>query len=232
MKKTGFLITALVAQFCGAAAWAQAEPEVDVAVEAAVEAEIVGDARAKFRVEGDRLIYDTENVPEGVRDDIEGDDADILRDILTAHPGITVLELNSGGGSLWASRKMSDIVIDYGLNTHVNGDCNSSCTRVFLAGTDRSMSRGSRMGFHRNSWTASGIESYFTSQAEQEGWDNPYEFASWMYDDTQREVHEALIYMVDRGVNPLFAVQTMQAPAASMWFPYRIKLRAAGVLTQ
>lgn len=190
------------------------------------------DHAAKFRVEGDRVIYDTFDVPDGLDDDLESGDAEGLREILNAHPDVTTLELNSGGGSLWAARKMSDIVIDYGLNTHVNGDCSSSCVRVFLAGAERSMGRGSRIGFHINSWSAGNVENYYDNQAEKEGWNDPFEFASWMYEDTQKETHEGLLYMVDRGVDPLFAIQTMQASAGDMWYPYRIKLRAAGVLTR
>ena len=190
------------------------------------------DRTEKFRVDGTRLVLDTFNVPDGVNDELENADAEVLRDLLREHPEITVLELNSSGGSLWTSRKMSDIIIDYGLDTHVNGDCNSSCVRVFLAGKERSMSRGSRIGFHRNWWSAKNIESYYNSEASSEGWNTPFDFASWMYEDTQREVHEALLYMVDRGVNPLFAIHTMQATSGNMWFPFRIKLRAAGVLTQ
>ena len=66
---------------------------------------------AKFRVDGTRLIYDTENVSDDVIDSIEAEDVDVLLRLLRSNQDVTLLELNSTGGSLWASRKMSDIII-------------------------------------------------------------------------------------------------------------------------
>lgn len=186
----------------------------------------------KFRVDGDRLIYDTENVPEGVSDSIESEDVDVILTLLRANGGIRVLELNSTGGSLWASRKISDIVIDFELDTHVNGECSSNCTRLLLAGVNRTMSRGSRIGFHQSWWSPESIEGYFAREAESEGWDTPWDFASWIYADTQAEVHELLTYMVRRGVDGAFAIETLKTPSGDIWHPYRARLRAANVLTE
>ena len=47
-----------------------------------------------------------------------------------------------------------------------------------------------------------------------------------------REIHEQLIYMVNRGVEPVFAIETLKTTADGMWYPYRIRLLAAGVLTE
>ncbi len=205
---------------------------VGVSVFAAAAQETTQSGSTKFRLQDSRLIYDTINLPDDVTGGIQGDDAEVLRLLLKDNPEVTLLELNSGGGSLWASHKISDIVIDYGLDTHVNGECSSSCVRVFLAGEARSMSRGSRMGFHRYWWDPESVEGYYNREAEQEGWNDPFEFSSWVYEDTQREVHQALLYMVERGVDPVFAIETFGAQAGDMWFPYRIRLVAAGVLTK
>lgn len=186
----------------------------------------------KFTLDGSRLIYDTVNVPDDVADDIEDEDVAVLRTLLQDHPDIEMLELNSEGGSLWASQDMADIVIDFGIATHVNGDCSSSCPRILLAGVKRSMSRGSRIGFHQTGWSPSGVRSYYESDSEYYGWADPFEYGSWIYQDTQSEVYEALIYMVRRGVDPLFAIETLKSPPGSMWYPYRARLLAAGVLTE
>ena len=97
----------------------------------------------KLSVSGDTIYYDTANA-NGPSTDIEAEDVPVLRALLKANPQVRILELNSGGGSVWASQTMSDIVIDYELDTRVNGDCDSSCVLVFLAGENRSMTRGSR----------------------------------------------------------------------------------------
>ncbi|MEM6483256.1 MAG: hypothetical protein AAF922_04245 [Pseudomonadota bacterium] len=186
----------------------------------------------KFTLDGNRLIYDTVNVPEDVVDDIEDEDVTVLRALLQTNPGIEVLELNSEGGSLWASHDIADIVIDFEIATHVNGECSSSCPRIFLAGFVRTMSRGSRIGFHQTGWSPRNVRSYYESEAEYEGWADPFEYGSWIYQDTQAEMHESLLYMVRRGVDPLFAIETLKSPPGSMWYPYRARLLAAGVLTE
>lgn len=185
----------------------------------------------KLRVEGDTLIYDTINASED-GEDITSDDIDLLRSLLNAHPEISLLELNSAGGSVWASQEISSIVISAGLDTTVNGDCDSSCVTIFLAGTNRSLTRGSRLGFHQNYWRADRIEQYYQSEREEAGWETPWDFAEWMYEDTQQEVYLHLTYMVNRGVDPAFAIQSVRRPDVSMWRPNPAVLRAANVLTE
>ena len=186
-------------------------------------------AQDMFEIRGDRLIVGVEPAADNY---IEEHHAPVFLDFLRDTDGLRVIELNSGGGSLWAAQRMSDAIVDYGLDTHVNGECASSCALVFLGGKTRTMSRGSRIGFHQNWWAAPDIESYYRESAEQEGWDTPFEFGAWIYTDTQREIYDQLIYMVRRGVDPLFAIETLKAPPDGMWYPYRIRLIGAGVLTQ
>ena len=185
----------------------------------------------KFTVADDRLIFDTETIEDMPEAEIRPQDVDDLRAILRDNSAITTLVLNSNGGQVWAADKMSDIVIDFGLDTHVDGDCDSSCVTVFLAGDKRTMARGSRLGFHQYFWSAGSVESYYDRHRDSRNWETPFDFASWMYNDIQSEVHERLSYMVARGVDPGFAIQTLRRPDGDMWRPYRSVLRAAGVLT-
>ena len=123
-------------------------------------------------------------------------------------------------------------MIDYGLDTRVEGDCDSSCVTIFLAGENRTMTRGSRLGFHQVQWSAQNIREYYERETENFGWEDAWDFAEWMYLDTQQEVYRALNYMVARGVDPAFAIQSIRQPDGNMWRPYRAVLRAAGVLTE
>ena len=185
----------------------------------------------KLRVVDDVLVYDTINTT-AASSDIENDDIPVLRALLKANPQVRMLELNSAGGSVWASQIISDIVIDYELDTRVDGDCDSSCVTIFLAGNSRSMTRGSRLGFHQVQWSAANIFEYYEREAENYGWEDPWEFAEWVYLDTQQEVYLALNYMVSRGVDPGFAIQSIRKPDGALWRPHRAVLRAAGVLTE
>ena len=48
--------------------------------------------------------------------------------------GIKNLQLNRSGGLVEVAIYFSDIIIDYELNTHVDGECSSSCVFLFLGG--------------------------------------------------------------------------------------------------
>jgi hypothetical protein len=186
----------------------------------------------RLEVVGDRLIFDTMVPVEGRELDIRYSDVEDMRDVLRRHPEITTLEINSTGGGHYPSVDLASLVIDFGLDTHVEDTCESSCVTVFLGGTNRTMALGGRMGFHQLSWTARAVEDYYNKNREKRDWETPFEFAEWMYQDTQTETYNRINYMISRGVDPQFAVQTMRKPDANMWFPYRSVLIAAGVLTE
>lgn len=187
---------------------------------------------SKLRVEGDRIIYDTFSAPDADHAEITWDDVDEIEQILRDVPDIRVLELNSSGGEISAAVYIADLVIDYELDTNVNGECSSACTLVFLGGEHRSLNRGSWLGFHQSWWDPAYVEQYYLDNRDSEGWSTPFEFASWLYGDTQSEVLETMEYFVERGVQPLFAIRTMQATSDDMWYPRRKELEAAGVIVE
>ena len=189
-------------------------------------------AANKFRLDGATLVYDTETPGPGEDSGIVAEDVDLLLHFLRSHEDIVRLEINSAGGEVFAATQISDIVIDFELDTHVHGDCDSSCVTIFLAGETRTMSRGSRIGFHQIFWSPEHIESYYEREREAQGWKTPFDFAAWMYLDTQEEVYAHLKYMLARGVEPGFAIESIRNPHSSMWRPYRRELLAAGVLTE
>ena len=76
------------------------------------------------------------------------------------------------------------------------------------------------------------IEDYFERNKDSEGWSNAFDFASWLYGDTQQEVLRNLQYFVERGVDAGFAIKTMKATSDDMWYPRRKELEAAGVIVE
>jgi len=190
------------------------------------------DSKKRFEVDGDRLIYDSSVPVDGEDRDISYGDVARMRDLLRAAPDIRTLELNSTGGGHYSAMELSALAIDFELDTHVVETCESSCVSVFLAGTNRTLARGARLGFHQLTWTARSVEEYYDKHRKRRGWDSPFDFAEWMYEDTQTETYIRLAYMVSRGVDPGFAIQSIRKPDTSMWFPPRAVLLASGVLTQ
>lgn len=198
-----------------------------VAFPAAAEPLAPSKAKGPFRMTDDVLVYDT-----GDDGGIEAGDTDRLVAVLRANPSVTRVELNSSGGDYFESFDLAHVIADFGLDTHVAGTCESSCAHVFLGGTRRTLARGGRIGFHQTTWSAESAQSYFDDWAEDERWRTPFDMVSWTYEDTQTEIYERLMFMIDRGVAPRFAIETLRQPADGIWHPDRAELLAAGFLTE
>ena len=70
------------------------------------------------------------------------------------------------------------------------------------------------------------------SKKEDQEWSDPFEFASWLYEDTQVDVFKAFEYLLERDVLPHFAIETLKAGSDGMWYPRRTELLNGGVLTE
>ena len=104
----------------------------------------------KFSIEGNTLIYDTFKAANESKAEINWEDSDILAQMLLDNPNIKTLQMNSRGGLIDAAIYMSDIIIDYELDTHIVGECSSACAILFIAGEKRTIQRGSWLGFHQS----------------------------------------------------------------------------------
>jgi len=187
-------------------------------------------ANEKFSIEGHTLIYDTSKAKDNSLAEINWEDSDSLSQILLDNPSIKTIQLNSLGGLIEAAVYMSDIIIDYELDTDVVGECASACTFLFLAGEKRTIQRGSWLGFHQGSWDKDSIKEHYEYNKEEYGWENEFEHSSWVYKDTQKQIFRDMEYLIERGVEPLFAIKTMKADSKDMWYPRRKELEAAGVI--
>ena len=93
----------------------------------------------KFIISGDTIIYDTFNAKNEFNQEINWDDVTEFEYLMRNNEGIKNLQLNSSGGLVEAAIYFSDIIIDYELNTHVDGECSSSCVFLFLGGEKRKL---------------------------------------------------------------------------------------------
>ena len=76
------------------------------------------------------------------------------------------------------------------------------------------------------------MKNFYDFKRKEEGWNNPFEFSSWLYEDTQEEILRQMKYMLERGVKADFIIETLQADNEGMWYPRRKRLREAGVITE
>lgn len=189
-------------------------------------------ASEKFQIDQTTLVYDTEMAKNEADREITWEDADHFASLLKDNPDIRTLKLLSNGGLTEAALYFADIVIDYELDTIADRECSSACVTIFLAGENRTLTRGSWLGFHKSSWDSESMKSYYESERETENWSDPFVFSEWLYEQTQADVLSDLEYMLERGVAPGFAIQTLRADSDDMWYPRRKALINAGILTQ
>ena len=185
----------------------------------------------KFTIDQSKLIYDTENIEDWENAEINQDDPDIFFQLLSENPQITIVQLNSGGGLQADAYEISDLIIDFDLDTHVNGICHSSCTILFLAGNKRTVERGSTLGFHQLHWAAESQRVYYEYYLGTD-WNDEFEYAEWLYNDAQATILLDMEYLLERGVEPSFAIKTLQADSYDMWIPRRKELLNAGVIIE
>ena len=126
----------------------------------------------------------------------------------------------------------TDVFIEYVLDTHIDGECSSSCVFLFLGGENRSLQRGSWIGFHKSSWSKENLKDYFELNKNEKGWTDVFEFTEWVYADTQAQILKDMKYLIERGVEGNFAIKTLNADSDDMWYPRRKELVAAGVVTK
>ncbi len=188
----------------------------------------------KFKVYGEILHYNTEVVVDKNNKGIQEEDIEVLLNTLKENPNIKVIHLTSWGGIIGAAVEMADIIIDFGLDTHVKEICFSACPLLLMGGEVRTLERGSKIGFHRSSWSSDDMRSFYEDKETRNiyGWKNEFDFSSWVYDDSQEEIYSQFKYYIERGVSPGFVIETMKARFEDGWYPRRKDLLEANIITK
>ncbi len=116
-------------------------------------------------------------------------------------PALKVVHLNSGGGRLGEAERLGRLIRERHLDTYTSASCSSACTVAFLAGRERWLKAGARLGFHHESFA--GSEKF----------------------DSMRKL------LVTAGVPATFAQRAVSASSGTMWYPTVAELMDAHVIT-
>jgi len=191
-------------------------------------------ANEKFKVDGEVLHYNTELAVEEINRNIMDEDVEFLLKTLKDNPNIKTINLTSWGGYISAAVEMADIIIDFELDTHVKEICFSACPLLLIGGEKRTLERGSKIGFHRSYWSSDSMRDFYEDKETRENyeWDNEFDFASWVYDESQEDIYSQFKYYLERGVSPSFVIETMRARSEDGWYPRRKELLEAYIITQ
>ncbi|MBS0520520.1 MAG: hypothetical protein JSR90_17625 [Proteobacteria bacterium] len=114
-------------------------------------------------------------------------------------PALEVVHLNSGGGRLGEAIELAKLIRARGLATYTSASCSSACTIAFVAGRERFLKSGARIGFHRAIFA--GVERA----------------------DEMRELLTAA------NVERSFVERAVAQPSLSIWYPTGQELAAANV---
>lgn len=136
--------------------------------------------------------------------DIVGGTAERFEAELTQHPSIKYIELLSGGGSTAEGEAIAKLIRAKRLTTISRGRCDSACTYMFLAGSERWLVGDAELGFHRSS--VNGLPS---------GAD---------FEEEVRVYHQL-------GHRGELIDQAARVPHWDIWSPYSFQLLDAGLIT-
>ena len=124
------------------------------------------------------------------------------RAIAAASPGLKVVHLSSVGGRIGEALELVKLLKERHLSTYVGTSCLSACTIAFIAGENRYLKIGGKLGFHRESFA--GAES----------------------SDLMRKL------LLDAGIERPFVDKVAAQSAVGMWYPSLGELQAANVVTE
>ncbi|MCG6856830.1 MAG: hypothetical protein LJE67_02045 [Salaquimonas sp.] len=139
-----------------------------------------------------------------------------VRRLFSENPSIRSLVLNSTGGNIYEARGVARLVREHGLDTHIDGECSSACTIIFISGKTRTMAAAARLGFHqyRLDTTAYVHNTYIPNV------------------DIAAEQERDRSFFERQAINQRFLDKIFKSPHSDIWFPARDELLAAGVITQ
>ena len=189
-------------------------------------------ATERFEVVGDTIVYRSIISDDADKRGINQDDVVILENLLDANLQVTTLEITSSGGNLYAAINMLRIVGTFGLDTRVTEYCESACPFVFIAGVNRTMAEGARLGFHLSYREPEELRAYYVAHKAEEDWTNAFEFASYMFEEGQRHANDIIPLMYAAGLSAEFIHKANSSGSYEMWHPSREELLAGGVITQ
>jgi hypothetical protein len=116
-------------------------------------------------------------------------------------PDLETVHLASGGGRIGEAIALTRLIQERGLATYVGTTCLSACTIAFIAGRERILKTGARLGFHRAAFA--GAESGAAMAS----------------------------LLLAAGIERAFVEKVAAQPASGMWYPGEGELKAAHVIT-
>lgn len=188
-------------------------------------------AADRMTVEGNTLIFNTDAVSAAANSTptIIYEDVNLFGELLMEHPQVDTVIVSGGGGSNSPAHDMAHKITEFGLTTVARNNCSSACTLLFLAGTERRLEKGARLGFHRSTSSAAEHRKFYEANNEDAGWADEFGYAKKVHDDGQVTARNFIAFVVSRGVSLEFALKALTFSPSDMWYPSDHELADANV---
>jgi hypothetical protein len=92
------------------------------------------------------------------------------------------------------------------------------------------LEHGARLGFHRGTTDAINHREHYEAQKEEMGWKDEFSYASWVHEEAQSDARNFIEYLLQRGVEPEFALKVLTYSSDDKWYPSEEEMRLAKVL--
>ncbi len=189
------------------------------------------DDKLRMIVDGSKIIFDGDVAPE---DGDEGfaEDYPRLLELAAANPDVSTIVLTGSFPGTGYAMDVARGIEGLGLATEVVGECTDACVYMLVAGKQRTLGKGAKLGLRRMTIKASRLRERFEKDQAAYGWQDEFGQAAMTYDMGQSSMHMALQYLTDHGVSLDFALRIFATPREDMWWPERAELVEGGVLAQ
>lgn len=131
-----------------------------------------------------------------------------VREYFIKYPKIKVLHLNSNGGRISESHKLSKFLKNKNITTYSSTGCYSACTNIFMSGKYRFINKNAYLGFHQPS---------FAGLSESDLWE---------------EIEKERRFYLNNGVKKDFVDKAFTTPHNDMWKPSHFELLQAGIISK
>ena len=176
----------------------------------------------EFSVSNNQLIVSGEDV---------GDVEKILSLLENNEKIDTVVFQDVWGGVQADGMDIADMIIDFELDTHISGYCWGNCLFMFIGGEKRTMARGSEIAIRFYPYTAEQLEDIIAKKT-YEFFGSLADYIVWIDESSRTEIVEYFSLLVERGVKPVFIIESLKKGSIDKWIPRRKELLEANLLTE
>ena len=127
--------------------------------------------------------------------------------------------------------EISDLIIDFELDTHIIDYCWGNCIFMFMGGQNRTMAKGSELAINMTGYRLEFIEGIIENK-DYEVLGTLPEYIVWVDEVAREEIIEYFTLLLEQGVEPSFIIESIEKASKENWIPRRKQLLEANILTE